>query len=264
MIARKTFREVWMFLLIYSVVMLLILVPAISLWPELYALAQKSVSPVKIAWVERLWNATREAAPEIAFRNYFAIQAYFKGVNICGVAAAVLIGTGAIARERENRTLEFLLARPVSRSRILFSKYWVMAVGLVLPVFLVNWLAIPLSRWMVDEALPFWPITLASLHASLFVLVILHLTLLCSAIFRTQAHTAAATGIVIVSQVTIYFVPRIRAGSLFKLSDFDVYGPTIMGNLRFPQLMGGMGIWMLLACGVMYFAADRLLRRIDP
>ena len=35
MIAKKTFREIWPMLLIYTVVMEIILLPAIVLWPDL-------------------------------------------------------------------------------------------------------------------------------------------------------------------------------------------------------------------------------------
>ena len=263
MIARKTFREIWPLVLAYLIVMQLITAPAIYFWPDFYAFVQKSASPIKFDMFERLWNAVRDASPEIAYRNYFALMTYFRAVNVCGIAAAVLIGTGSIARERENQTLEFLLARPISRSRILFAKYWVSALGLVIPIFLVSWFGILLSSWLIDEKLPFIPVTVAATHSALFVLMILNLTFLLSAVFRTQVHAAAAAGTLIVMQVTLYFDATLRKISLFKLADFDVYGPTVMGNRDLGQLMTSMGVWMLLACAVMYAATDFLLRRID-
>ena len=51
--------------------------------------------------------------------------------------------------------------------------------------------------------------------------------------------------------------------SFFKLSDFDVYGPVMMDNLRFPKLFTSMEIWMVLSMIVVYLITDRLFKRID-
>ena len=80
---------------------------------------------------------------DAAYGAYMAIQMYFKAINIIGVACACLFGTALIARERENQTLEFLLSRPVSRSRALFAKFAVCSAAIVVPIFITSWTAIP-------------------------------------------------------------------------------------------------------------------------
>ena len=179
-----------------------------------------------------------------------------------GIAAAVLFGTGLVARERECLTLEFLLARPISRSRVLFAKFAVAATAIVIPIFLVSWSAIPWSL-MIDEHLPFWELTLASIHSSIFVLAFLSFTMICSVLARNQVQAAFAVGLVVVIQVTLYFIQDIRIASVFRLSDFDVYGPIMAGNLTAADLLVGNSSWIAASILVFYAIADRLFRKVD-
>ena len=262
MIAKKTCGEIWPLILIYLVVMELILLPAIYYWPDVYDFSLKSSIPIRLPdFGQRILDAISDSNPEVAYRNYFAIQVFIKGANVCGMAMAIVLGTCFIARERENQTLEFLLARPVSRTRIMFAKCWVMVVGLVIPIFLVAWSGKPLSMWMVEENLPLWPITLGAIHSSLFAVIFFMITCLCSVIFRTQTHTAATAGVFAVLMGTIYLVPNIRAASLFKLSDADIYCPMIMGNT--PGFIGSMQLSMIVATVFLYLITAGVFRRIN-
>ncbi len=266
MIARKTLGEVWLLALIYLLVIEALLVPPILLWPELYNVFQKTPILDKLLvgeFMQRWKEGITDRSGHVAYANFMAIQLFFKGTNICGIAAAVLLGTGIIARERENQTLEFLMARPVSRSRILWSKFWVIAVVVVVPLFLSAWSAIPLS-WEIEETLQFGNLTLAAFHSSVFVLMILALTTLCSVVFTNQLHTAATVGAVVVVELAIYLIQDIRVTSMFRLSDFDIYGPIMLGNTNFSTLFWGCTVWMILATALLYGAADWLFRRSNP
>ena len=262
MIAKKTCAEVWPLILIYLVVMELILLPAIYYWPDVYDFSLKSSIPIRLPdFGQRILDAISDSNSDVAYRHYFAIQVFIKGANICGMAMATVLGTCFIARERENQTLEFLLARPVSRARIMFAKCWVMEVGLVVPIFLVAWSGKPLSMWMLEEDLPLWPITAGAIHSSLFVTVFFMITCLCSVLFRTQTHTAATAGVFAVLQATLYLIPNIRSASMFKLADLDVYGPMIMGNT--PDFIGNMQISMAVGAVLLYLITAAVFRRIN-
>ena len=263
MIAKKTCRELWPMLVIYLVVMEAMLIPAIVLWPDIEILAKK-LGPV-YAWRALVPPSVfRDFLETLGdYRDYYSMSAYFKGSNICGAAAAVLVGTGLISGERENHTLEFLITRPLSQSRILFEKFLVAILGLTVPVFLVNWSGIPLSAWLVGEHVPFYEATLAAWHNSVFLVVLLAVTTLCSVIFRLQAHTAAVAGVFVVVQTTLFLIQTVRKYSLFQLSDIDVYRPILRGELPFTELFLTMEVWLLLATVVLYLIADRLLRRIE-
>ncbi|MHC4516899.1 MAG: hypothetical protein ACYS5W_24845, partial [Planctomycetota bacterium] len=136
---------------------------------------------------------------------------------------------------------------PVSRASILWSKFWVTAVVVVVPIFLSAWSAIPLS-WEIDYTLPFGWLTLAAFHNSVFVLMILAFTTLCSVYFSNQLHTAATVGTVVIVQLAIYFIQEVR----------------VLGNTNFSTLFWGCTFWLLLATVLLYIAADWLFRRANP
>lgn len=264
MIARKTFREMRWMALTYMAVLEAMLVPAILLWPNLRPDIAAVGRMLPFDAFKRMFEAIGSSDSAAAFSSYFAVQIFFKGVNIIGLSGAVLFGTSLIARERETHTLEFLLARPVSRSRVLAAKYLVAAALITVPIFLTSWSAI---FWAaeIDESISFAYTTMACVHASAFVLSILSLTTICSVVARTQMHAAFAIGVFIVVQATIYFIQEVRVASVFRLSDFDVYGPILAGNRSLESMLwGGSTMWLLVAAGGGYWIADFILRRTDP
>ena len=175
------------------------------------------------------------------------------------------MGTALFARERETQTLEFLLARPVSRLRVLVEKSWPTALAVVIPIFLVNWSALFWSR-QIGLELPFEAITLASFHAASFVLMFLAFTTWMSVLCRTQAHVAFWVGGITIVQLGIYMTQRLRPFSLFRLSDFECYGPILAGNTPLWQMLDpvrghGHTTYVLLATLFFYLMAWRSLRR---
>ncbi len=262
MIIAKTIRELWPLTLVYLLIMQAILIPAIVLWPDLKLIGEQ-LAPIlvmskfleSILFKELLGTLDN-------YGDYYALHAFFKGANICGGAAAVSLGTGLVAGERENQTIEFLLSRPVSASRILLTKFSIAALAVTIPIYLVGWSGVPLSRWLVDETVSFGATTLAATHCSIFILSLLALTTLCSVIFRLQAHAAAAAGLLVVTQAALYLIQTARRFSYFKLSDIEIYGPILTGKLHLGDLFLSIHIWLLLGSAILYLVADRLLRRI--
>ena len=256
MIVKKTWREIRWMAVVYALLLETILIPAVMLWPNLRG-AFSSVVPIQ-SFRDMFRDISRDS--DMAFSAYMGVQMFFKGANIVGISCAVLLGTGLIARERENQTLEFLLSRPITRSRILFGKFAVCAVAVVLPIFITSWTSIPLAG-LVEEKLSFREVTLGAFHSSSFVLLFLSITLMCSVWFRTQVHAAFAVGGFITAQIAVYFIQDIRVGSVFMLSDYTIYGPIMAGNRSLWSLLTGSTSWILLASLVCYLIADRSLRR---
>lgn len=262
LIAGKTWRELRVMALVYTAILELQLLLAVLLWPNLRHEAARSIADIMPAdFLRRMMIQISD--PDAGYRAYMATQMFFKGVNIVGLAAAVLFATGIVARERENGTLEFLLARPVSRSRILAEKFAVVVAAVLVPVFLTSWSAVPLS-WLVEEELSLRNVTLGALHNALFCLVFLAWTCAFSVRARTQLHVAFVIGAIVLVQVGIFFIQEIRVVSIFRFSDFDVYGPIMAGNRTLLGLMAGQGVWMLLLAAVGYVVADRLFQRATP
>lgn len=265
MIALKTWREVRGMALVYTLILELMLIPAILLWPDLYADLERPsalLQSIPFDFFRRAVDGMRDPDMDTAFLNYMALQMFFKGVNVAGIACAVLLCTGLVARERENATLEFLMGRPVSRSRILWSKSWVTMLCLVVPVFLTSWSAIAWSDH-IGFHLPFYEVTLASLHSSVFLLLVAALTVLFSVICRVQAHVAFWVGGIVILQLAMFFIPDIRHFSIFRLSDFDVYGPLMAGNTRLADLFRSKTLWLLLGAAGVYGIALQVFRRSD-
>lgn len=270
MIAGKTFREIRWMALAYLLILELLAVPVILLWPDFYPDLQRStlLRGIDIDWLQRVGVAVSDRNEEVAYTSYCALMLFFRSTNLVGIAAAVLFGTGLFAREREAQTFEFLLAKPVSRGRLLWAKWWPCALCATLPIFAVNLSAIHWSR-RIDLDLPLEPLLLASLHAACFVLLFLTFTTWVSLRCRVQAHVAAITGAVAIVQIGIYLTQRIRPYSLFRLADFDWYGPLLAGNVRAAQMFdpfGGPGFttWVLAGVALFYGLAWRDLRRAEP
>ncbi len=263
MIARKTWREIRVMAFGYTLILELLLIPAILLWPTLRTEMDALARMMPIQSFRDMILAIGSEDESVGYSSYMAVQMFFKGTNIVGIAGAVLLGTALIARERENHTLEFLLARPVSRTRILLSKISVVTVALVVPIFLTSWTAIPLS-WLIEENLPFAEVTLASFHASMFIVLFAALTCLCSVLANSQAHTAFMVGGVVIFQVAIYFIQEIRVASIFRVSDWEVYGPTLLGNESFYSLFFEQTLWLILGSIGLIGIALLKFRRATP
>lgn len=260
-IAAKTWAEARVVTFLYTLLLEINILLAIWLWsdfkPEAAAFG-RMIRPLR-----PMFDAIANPNEEVAYNAYMALQMFFKGTSIIGLAFAVLLGTGMIARERENQTFEFLLGRPVSRSRMLASKFLVITAAMVLPIILTSLSAAPLSR-LIDANLDWHKLLACSLHASAFAWLFLAGTAVASVLCRNQVHVAAAIGAFIVLQVVLFFIQTIRAISVFRLADWDVYGQLMMGQGTFWPVFIDRTVWVLLATLVLYAVADRLLARIAP
>lgn len=267
MIARKTLRETWPILAAYVVLMELMLVAAVFYWPDLRdALAKISKlgflnvlgQLIPFDFLKRPFLTLVD--PEKRYASYIALQHFFKGINIMGIAAAMLLGTFVIARERENGTLEILLSLPASRGRILAVKSLVLAIGLACGIFLTS-LSLLLLDPLVGEGLAAVPLLLCSLHGTLTVLLFMAMTILASTFFRTQASVAFAVGVFIAVEFAVYFIQVARNWSFFRLCDFEVYFPILTGE-------SGLPFWefewiLILGTALCYSIAHRRFVRGD-
>jgi ABC-type transport system involved in multi-copper enzyme maturation permease subunit len=271
-IAGKTWREIRVMAAVYLLILELLMLPVILLWPDLYGDLQKSTLLRTLSSLfssgESIQKGVTHKNEDVAYSSWVALQLFFKDVNLAGIAAAVLFGTALFAREREAMTFEFLLARPVSRGRILWAKSWPTALCVAVPVFLANWSAIWLSA-AIDFSLPFWPLTLCCLHGALFAVCFLAFTTWVSILCRVQAHVAFWVGGITIVEIGMYLIPRLRRLSVFHLSDFDCYSPLLLGNRNLVDMFDpirhqGLSAWLLACTAVFYGLALRALRRLEP
>lgn len=270
MIAGKTWREIRWMALAYLLILELLCVPVLLWWPDIYPELQRSplLRNLGISFARPIGQGISSDDQDVAYRSWVALMLFLRSGNLVGVAAAVLLGTGLFARERENQTFEWLLARPVARGAILWQKVWPAALCVVAPLFLVNASAFYWST-VIGEHLPPYEMFLATTHAAAFALAFLMLTTWVSVQMRVQAHVAAVVGAFAVLQIGLYLTQRIRPYTLFKLVDFDWYGPILAGNTKawrmFDPLHGaGYTTWLLTVCVLFYGLSWHALRRAEP
>ncbi|MBK8100422.1 MAG: ABC transporter permease subunit [Planctomycetes bacterium] len=270
MIAGKTWRELRVMALVYLAILELLTVPVILLWPDIYADLQRStlLRNMGVDWLKRIGEGVSNRDEDVAYLNWIAVMLFFRSANLVGLAAAVLLGTGLFARERESHTFEFLLARPVSRTSILWQKSWPTALCLLVPLFLANLSALYWSA-RIDLHIPVDRLLWATVHAAAFTLCFLAATTWMSVRCRVQAHVAFVIGGFTILQIGIYLTQRWRVASLFRLADFEWYAPILTGNLTPAQMFDpiherGFTTWILLATVVFYLLAWRELRRAEP
>src|SRR3989339_620254 len=65
------------------------------------------------------------------FYGWFGVEGYLF-VNLIGGSYAAILGGSILSKEEDDKTIEFLLSKPISRSRILFGKAGVVALNLIL------------------------------------------------------------------------------------------------------------------------------------
>ena len=164
----KTLRDQRRSYLGWSISVVLLAAMYISLWPSLRNSSMATFL---------------DQMPE-AFRNLFAmsgadmstpvgyIQVEFLSFMgpILVILYAVLAGSGAIAGEEDRRTLDLLLATPVSRRRVVIDKAVAMVLGTVGLVVVLG-LSILLEGAFVDMHLPAGTVAAAMLHLGLLGLV---------------------------------------------------------------------------------------------
>jgi hypothetical protein len=87
-IARKTLHELAPMVLIYLVIMQVILIPAIVLWPDIHVIGQKIKPFLGLTKLLKQGFFTEIIQSTAHYSDYYALQAFFKGANVCGAAAA--------------------------------------------------------------------------------------------------------------------------------------------------------------------------------
>jgi ABC-type transport system involved in multi-copper enzyme maturation permease subunit len=203
--------------LFLAVVLELMIVPAILYWPSFEANVGKLRSLTPLPVLKQLVSTLEEGG----VFAYVAGQHFFKAANVLGAIAAVLFAMNAVAGEAQRGTLEILLARPVSRRRILTERYVQGALALSVPIFLTT-LTIPWLLTFVNEPGSHPPYLLAAAHESIFLLAIYSLTFLWSCCSRRPLLIATGMLFLTILQFALYLVERATYWSLVRLADIEV------------------------------------------
>jgi ABC-2 type transport system permease protein len=203
--------------LFLALVLELMLVPAILYWPNFEANVGKLKSMTPLPVLKQLVTSLEEGG----VFAYVAGQHFFKAANVLGAIAAVLFAMNAVAGEAQRGTLEILLARPISRRRILTERYLQGVVAIVVPLFLTT-LTIPWLLSFVREPAPLEPYLLAAAHEAIFLTAIYSLTFCWSSLSRRPLVIATGMLFLTILQFALYLVERATHWSLIRLVDIEV------------------------------------------
>ncbi|MDP6602477.1 MAG: ABC transporter permease subunit [Phycisphaerales bacterium] len=250
---KQFLRQTWWIAAGYFIILEAALVAAILYWPRFRDNMPAIIKLVPFDAIQDLLKAMEHAG----YWPYLAVQQWFKGCSLFGVAAIAFIGSGIIARESDQRTAEFLLSRPVSRRRVLLVRHMMLTLLITIPVFLSSISAIWISR-SVGEYIGWGEVLASSLYMSLFLWTLVSFTTLISVWSVHQLTAGAAVvGVVLVS-FAMYLVEGINHLSPFALIDVRIFMSIHDGD--FPWWIAG---GFIIASMAMLHCADRGFARRD-
>lgn len=216
----------------YFFLLLLNMLAGTYYWPDL---RDNFPEVIKFIPLEPLQDFVR-AFEQSGYWAYFSVQHFFKGAGMFGIAAGGLIGSGLVAREVDRRTAELLLSRPISRVRILWTRWLAGAVLLFLPfmaVAIIGWAIAP----QVDEQLDLMLVVRATCYTFLFILCAYTATVALSTRFSNQLKAGILVLGLLLMQLAIYMIDKLWDYSLYNLIDLDITLPMESG--LFPWLEAG-------------------------
>lgn len=152
---------------------------------------QKSFENLPDTAVQFFGGSTDLFSP-VGFMNS---QIFFITLPIILIILAIGLGSSLIAREEQDLTMETLLARPVSRTKLLAAKA-IGGLAILLGVTAVSVLTIVATAKIVDLEVDTWRLVLATLVCALMALSIGALAFLLTAMGRARAGALGLASLV--------------------------------------------------------------------
>ncbi len=222
---RQYFRDIWWIALGYVIILEGAMIAAIMFWPQFRDNIPAIAKVVPFEALQDLLSQMHKAG----YWPYFAVQHWFKGCSLFGVAAIAFMGSGIIAREADQRTAEFLLSRPITRRNVLLSRFSVLSLATIVPVFLTSITGIWLST-SVNEYMGWGETLLAATYMSCFLLMLCGLCTLISAMSTNQFRAGTILIGIVLLNFAFYLVQSLDKLSLFKTIDVWAFMNIHMGH----------------------------------
>jgi ABC-type transport system involved in multi-copper enzyme maturation permease subunit len=235
----------------YFAVLEAMLAVAIAFWPDF----ERGIPYFKTISSLPFAKDLLKPVEQTGVQGYVLVQHFFKGCNVLGTAAAVLFAMGAVAGEAHRGTLEIWLARPLSRRRLLLERWIGGALALCLPVF-VSSATVPGLLGTVGASMAPGGLLLASAHQSLFLLAFYALTFLFSCVGSRPFGIAFGMLLFTTFEFALYMVTTATHWSVFRMSDYQVYGRVVERGALDLRLCGPLALFsaLCLAASLAAFA----------
>ena len=232
----------------------LMLVGAIEFWPDF----RENIAGIRIFTQFKVLRGLVGLLKEGELPGYIVFQHFFKG-SLLGVTVSVMFAVNAVAGEAHRGTLEILLARPLSRTRIIMERYLLGALQIVIPLALTTW-TIPyllMERW--GEEIALYPLMLGSVHMSCMYLAIHGTTFFFSTIGRHPIRIAIGMFFFCVLQFAVYLMMDATQYSLVQLVDPLLFIDLFTTEQLNWNICGGLLGYTALTVAMSIFAFRRRL-----
>ncbi len=183
--------------------------------------------------------------------GYMSSNVYYLMLPILYGIVAIGLGGSILARDEQNHTLELLLSRPVSRTKVLAAKA-LAGITILAMIAAGTILATVVLAWLTNLGLSLWHLTLATIMAALMALVFGALAFTLTAI----GHSAriASVGVSVLLLVASYLFTSL-AGTVHWLKwpstllPYHYYHPSpIMdGSFTGKAALGMLGVIVIFA-----------------
>jgi ABC-2 type transport system permease protein len=204
--------------LAWFVVLEALLVGAILFWPSF----KENIGPLRALVPIRELRDQFDVMAQMGIAGYVNGQHFFKGCNTLGTLAAVVFAMGAVAGEAYRGTLELVLARPLSRRRMLTERWVAGALAVVVPVFATS-ATVPVLLGFVGERMRFGDLMLCSGQQSMLLLTIYSLTFLYSTASSKLLQIGFTMLLFTVFEFGMYMIKHLTHASVFRLTDLSVF-----------------------------------------
>lgn len=254
MILRKTIGDnIWKSL-VFAVLLQVHLILVVLYFPEF----ERKADAIKSAIPSDFFKKFVDQALTRGYDSYIGFQHFAKALATFGTFAAIFMANSAVAGEVHDKTAEFLVSRPYTRTRILTIKYFVGAFFLILPIWIVSPTAIPLAG-LIDEPVTIRPLFFESFHTSIFLILLYSITFLFSAIFSNPMAVAFGALGVALAEFVLLIIQGVSKTSIYKLSDMGVY----LDILAKDRLPWATELWIAGGCAALFGASLWTFKRRD-
>ena len=257
MIARRTVRDDWWKVAAYTGILAFNMIATVLAFPtfETNHTLIMNLVPDFLSFLKRALEEVGQGRLSV----FAGINHFFKGANIIGPAAAIILAQGTIVRELEVGTIGLLLSRPVSRTRILLGFISVHLLELTVPLLLVTLFLPYTASALIERELELIPFMLAALHGCAFIAMVYGIAMLCAVLLSEQIKVAAVAGGICILSFMLYFIEASRPFTIYNLSSMEIYLKLVQGDplplMEFTSCLG-IGAGCLLAAIVIFKRRD--------
>ena len=151
-----------------------------------------------------------------------------------------------------------MLARPITRTRLLLERWALGGLAIALPVMLTT-ATIPPLLASIDEEVALLPLFYCALHETLLLLSIFSIAFLASTVGQRPVKIAVVLLFFFTLQFALYFVEHVTYWSVFRLADlFDFQKIFNLGRLDWTH----MAVFLIVIGGCLAASLRAFQRRV--